>query len=1514
MSWIKSTECAGPRALSDVSSFVKVQEWAAYIFFAECPQHAILCIVDLTFLVAALSQCLWCNLHNTNNSSIFEEKKFNLRKFRGSRLTVTFVLTFVLAILMSIAHVGIAAVQIWHGCRSGWSSDLVREEVAIAVQSLAWILSTCILNNERKYCVTEHPMVLRVWWACSFLLFVLQFLGSLFRLTLPGGLSYDLQLNIDDIFVLVKFPVSLYLLIISINGVSGISARTEDLDDMLREPFLNNDIKDPKYPATTTGYAKASIYNRAVFMWLNPLLLKGAQRALEVSDVPQLASNDRAERMYNLFQCNWPQKPGTHPVRMTLLKCFWPQLAFTGILLLIKSCVMYIGPLLIQSFTNYVRGDSASRYDGYSLVIFLLVAKSVEVLSSHHYNFQCYKLGNNIRTAIMTVTYRKGLRLSASARQSYGVGQITNFMVVDAQQLSDAMLQLHLCWALPLQVVLALIILYKVIGLSAFAGLGTMVLIVAITMYNSGLQKEFQACISKVRDLRVKAINEALNYMRVIKLQAWDKEFQHQIERFRQSEFQWLTKFVYSMQFNMFTLWNTPSLVSAVAYSTCVLLRQELTTGKIFTAASTFRVVQEPIRNFPQAIIAIAQAFVALERLDKFMVSVELEPGSVLRLPASEEFPVTIEEGCFAWEEEARKPVLSNINVNVRKGSLVAIVGTVGSGKSSLLASMLGEMVKISGQVKVCGTAAYVSQSAWIQNATIQDNILFGLPMDRERYQQTLHACALELDIAAMDHGDQTEIGERGINLSGGQKQRIQLARAVYHNCDVYLLDDVFSAVDAHTGSHLFKECILGVLSGKTILLVTHQVEFLVGADLILVMHDGKIAQAGKYENVLQAGTVFEAIVAAHNDAMGLVHAEGNNTQMTTDLQHSKDLQEKSIVASSQQSSFASSSESLGEPGITADGSSKLIEEEQRETGHVDWKVYWLYMTKAYGCPALFVLLLNQAVWQGLLILSDYWLADEIPEGSNQSFHRGLFIRVYVALTGASWVCVLIRTMLMAAIGLRTTQLFFLEMLHSIFRAPMSFFDTTPSGRILSRFTADQTNLDIWLHYFFGGSMGVYFSAVGMIVVITLTTWPIIFLIIPLAWVYYKYQSYFITTSREITRLDSITKAPVIYHFSETVAGIATIRCFGKEEEFSQVNLDRVNTNMKMDFHNNSSNEWLGLRLEAIGTAVLCTAALLFVVLPDGAINSGLVGLALSYALGLNTSLYWSVWLTCTVENKMVSVERIRQYTVLPSEAPLEIKNCLPSPSWPEVGKIVTKTLKLRYRPNTPLVLKGVSFTIEGGQKVGVVGRTGSGKSTLVQAIFRLIEPASGQILVDDVDIATLGLHDLRSRFGVIPQEPVLFEGSIRNNIDLFGVHTDEEIWKVLEKCQLVDIVREKFEKLDAPVVEYGENWSLGQRQLFCFARALLKHCQILFLDEATASVDSQTDAVIQTLIRDELREHTVVSIAHRIPTVIDYDRVLVMDAGRVKEFSTPASLLSNSNSLFSALVKEYASRSGQRE
>lgn len=1249
---------------------------------------------------------------------------------------------------------------------------------------------------------------------------------------------------------------------------------------------------------------QANIFSRLSFHWVRPLLKLGNSRVLELKDVPGIPAQDRAEKNVQDFLKAWNARKGQKrnpSVCRALLQCYWRDVLHTGFLAFLKGAGTVAGPIFLYFFVDFAAGNVAFAHEGPILAACLFVVKMIENFSQRHWYFGVRRLGMKVQSAVMAAVYEKELRLSSAGKRRHATGEIVNYISVDAYRLSELIWWMHWTWMVPFEIVVSLGILFAVVGLATIPGLILIILfillITPLIMSMQSCQAEFMAA----QDERLRATSEILSGMKVIKLQAWEDKFKGFISRMRALEFKWLTGTQQKRNYATILYWLMPTIVTAVVLITCILMNMTLTTTIVFTVLATFRIIQDPIRTVPDVLSAIIQAHVAFQRLDLFLQEEELPADAVKKdTHCFSEYAIRVDSATLSWDPEDLKPSLRNINLVVKRGEKLAICGAIGSGKSTLLYSILGEIPKLQGSVEVSGRVAYVAQSAWIQTGSVRDNILFGLPYDEGRYRNAVRACALEQDMKSFSHGDLTEIGERGINMSGGQKQRIQLARAVYNDADIYVLDDPFSAVDAQTAATLFHDCVMGALHQKTVLLVTHQVEFLPAMDSILVMQDGEIRQAGTYKDLLESGDAFLRLVRAHEEALHSVTGNG----------HSHPHEEEGGAGLQKVGSLLPrrlSREEILEKANRADASTQLVQEEGKESGDAGWKPYVDYILVAGGGLAIVGMVVTQFAFSAAQLYSNMWLATEV---SNASISSSLLITVYGLVSTLSVLFFFFRSAIMVNLGLKASNSFFHGFTNAIMKAPMSFFDSTPSGRILNRASVDMSVLDLDIPFCFGFVLALVFDLLGIVIATAIATWEIILVVIPALLLVQYLQKYYAAAARELSRINSTTKAPIVNNSSETISGAATIRAFDMTRTFQKKNLVLIDDDASLYFHKHASLEWLIFRIE-LSCSVVVTAAALLVILKNN-ISPGFAGLAITYVLALNNCQIFLSWWQCMFAIFIVSVERIKQFMQLPMEAPAVIESNRPPAQWPSKGKVVLESLQIRYRENSPMVLKGITCSLEGGQKVGVVGRTGSGKTTLISAIFRLVEPCGGKIYIDDIDICSIGLHDLRFKLGIIPQEPVLFRGTVRTNLDPLNQYSDLEVWETLDKCQLGKVIRRLPLQLESPVADQGENWSAGQRQLFCLGRVLLKRSQVLVLDEATASIDSHTDALLQRLIRDEFSACTVITVAHRIPTVIDSDLVLALRDGYLVECAPPKRLIEQKASLFGQLVTEYWAQAGR--
>ncbi|KAI8975515.1 multi drug resistance-associated protein MRP [Mycotypha africana] len=1297
---------------------------------------------------------------------------------------------------------------------------------------------------------------------------------------------------------------------------------------------------------------RTNIFGRLTFSWMTPLMRLGYKHPLTMDDLWNLKSDDQSVNVGAEFQKNWQKelKKSKPSLLRALVMTLGGPFALAAAL---QDILQFTQPMLLKQLmvwvTSYNSPEPRPAYQGVLISIAMFITAICQTMFLHQYFQRCFTTGMRLRAALVTAVYQKTLVLSNASRQKSTVGEIVNHMSVDAQRLMDLCTYFHIVWSGPFQIIIALIFLYNTMGPSIGAGVGILILAIPLNTYLARKMRTYQKTQMGNKDARVKLMNEILNGIRVIKLYAWENPFLEKISFIRNDlELATLKKIGVLSAVQNFTWTSIPFLVSLSTFAVYVFVSETpLTSDIAFVAIALFGLLQFPLTVFPNVITSTIEASVSLYRIEDYLSSQELDPTAVTRINFrsdpnyNEDTPlVAINDGQFKWAEEDPAPVLSGINLEIRKGQLTAVVGRVGAGKSSLISALLGDTVKVGGDVILRGSVAYVPQQPWVMNATLRDNIVFGHRWDADFYDRVLEACSLKSDIAILSAGDQTEIGERGINLSGGQKARVSLARAIYARADVYLMDDPLSAVDAHVGRHIFDHVIGpdGILKSKARLLVTHGISYLPRVDEVVMLRDGQIALSGSYADLMGQKSELYALISDFGNQQnkssdnedevsneGRVDVENEEPYDNTDAasigmvpreedaplnRQRKRLNSETSVTSVKTLRRASLA-SLSKKGNSVKkdtAGDRLITVEESAKGSVTWDVYKQYAKSCsvYGVfTVIALLMLAQMASVGTNLWLKYWSNQNQNKGANHNVW--FYLGIYALIGWSSTLFAMVQTLVLwVYCAIRSARVLHTEMLETIVRSPMSFFDTTPLGRILNRFSKDQHTVDEVLPRTFNGYFRVLFSVIATVCIIAFSTPLFMILVIPLGIIYIYIQRYYLETSRELKRLDSVGKSPIYSHFQETISGVSTIRAYEQQRRFMFENECKLDDNQRAYFPSISCNRWLAVRLEFLGSIIILAAsafAVLDVVYGTSSIDAGLVGLSVSYALSVTQALNWVIRSYCEIETNIVSVERIKEYIDLPTEKYNAVRGV--SSMWPEKGLIEFRDYATRYRPGLDLALRDMSFTVKPKEKIGIVGRTGAGKSSLSLSLFRIVEAAKGSIYIDGVDIASLRLFDLRSRLTIIPQDPVLFAGTVRENLDPFGAHDDSELWQALQHSHLQDHISKMDGKLNAVVLEGGENFSVGQRQLICLARALLRRTTILILDEATAAIDVETDAIIQDTIRKQFAHCTILTIAHRINTVLDSDRILVLDKGRISEFDSPKSLIDNKKSIFYSMAKE---------
>ncbi|KAM8845061.1 multidrug resistance-associated protein 1 [Spinachia spinachia] len=1394
--------------------------------------------------------------------------------------------------------------------------------ISPTVLGFTMLLATLLIQYERMKGVQSSGVML-LYWLLALLCATVTFRSKIFQ-------ALDQPMTVC-VWRYTTFFTYYALLLVSLS----LSCLTDQL------PLFSEASKD----SNPCPEPAANFLSRITFWWISRLMVTGYRRPLEEKDLWSLNYEDRSHRVVPELVCRWnvecqkvkrtepstlfspkeavpsegkegravdesevlivkAQKAKEPSLFWALCLTFGPYFLISCLYKIIQDVLMFVGPEILRLLIRFVNNSSAPSWHGYFYTALLFICTCVQSLILQKYFHVCFVSGMRLRTAIIGAVYRKALVISSEARRTSTVGEIVNLMSVDAQRFMDLITYINMIWSAPLQVVLALYFLWQNLGPSVLAGVAVMVLMVPINAVIAMKTKTYQVAQMKSKDNRIKLMNEMLNGIKVLKLYAWELAFKDKVSAIRESELQVLKKAAYLGAVSTFTWICAPFLVALSTFTVYVLIdeRNVLDAQKAFVSLALFNILRFPLNMLPMVISSMVQASVSLKRLRVFLSHAELQEDSVEHKAAvGTSHSVSIVDGVFSWSR-TDSPTLKRLNVCIPEGSLVAVVGHVGSGKSSLLSALLGEMDKLEGSVAVKGSVAYVPQQAWIQNATLKDNIMFGQKSREAWYQRVVEACALQPDLEILPAGDETEIGEKGVNLSGGQKQRVSLARAVYCDRALYLLDDPLSAVDAHVGKHIFDQVVgpQGLLKDKTRLLVTHGLSYLPQADLILVLVEGEITEMGSYQHLMAtegAFAEFQRTYAAvdntdHDESVPKSGTKASETCNTTAL------------ASPEVSSVSKLGQTGEEDKVLGKKAKqpvvgKLTEADKASTGRVKLSVFGSYL-KAIGVLLSCISLLMFLAQHLGSLSSNYWLSlwtdDPVVNGTQPN--RRMRLGVYGALGLFQGLAVFGYSLSGSIGGILASRCLHQSMLYDVLRSPMSFFERTPSGNLVNRFAKEIDTIDSVIPSIIKMFMGSMFNVVGSCIIILIAT-PLVAIIIPfLGVLYFFVQRFYVASSRQLKRLESVSRSPIYTHFNETLLGTSVIRAFGEQERFICESDQRVDLNQKAYYPGIVANRWLAVRLEFVGNCIVSCAAL-FAVIARESLSPGIMGLSISYALQLTASLTWLVRMSSEVETNIVAVERVKEYSDTEKEAEWKQEPSRLPPGWPTDGCIDIRGLGLRYRSDLDLAIRNITLVINRGEKVGIVGRTGAGKSSLTLALFRIIEASEGHIFIDGIDISLLGLHELRSRITIIPQDPVLFSGSLRMNLDPFDCYSDEEVWRALELSHLKSFVSGLPNKLSHECSEGGENLSVGQRQLLCLARALLRKTKILVLDEATAAVDMETDNLIQSTIRSQFEDCTVLTIAHRLNTVMDYTRVLVLDKGEMAEFDSPHNLLTQRGAFY---------------
>jgi ABC-type multidrug transport system fused ATPase/permease subunit len=1212
-----------------------------------------------------------------------------------------------------------------------------------------------------------------------------------------------------------------------------------------------------------------------------------------------------------------------------------------------------LAPLLSKELINFVQyrtvdpSLSVGKGVGYAFgVVAIMVLNGICI---NHFLHRSLTTGAQCKSILTTALLRKSLIADAKTKHDFSPGKVTSLMSTDLARIDLAVGLLPFGLTFPVPVIIAIALLIHNIGVSALAGIAVFILAVLLTSSSMKRLMMMRRGATVFTDQRISLMREILLNMKIIKFYSWEDAYEKEIVDRRSKETRIIFKIQTIKNFLIAMSVSLPALISMIAFLVLFAVRNDKNPGAIFASLSLFSVLANQVLMLPLALATSADAMVGLNRVRQYLQSgdhgvqygdditddsdssfTETDSDVDVKDQLADDVAIELKNATFEWdifpdneesddstpeineeveevksttdddknnkEEKVAFKGFHDISFQIKKNEFVIITGPIGSGKSSLLTALSGFMTKSAGQLRYQSKPLLCSQPPWVQNATVRQNITFGEEYDPKWYDAVIAACSLEDDLENFPAGDRTEIGERGITLSGGQKARISLARAVYSKQSILLFDDVLSAVDSRVGRHIVDSCFLDLLKNQTRVLATHQLSLIESADRVLFLNGDGTINIGTVNELLAQSEAFVQLMA-----------------------FSKHSEEEEKTEEEVLDELAEEGESLALQLTAKDGkgeiSGVLFNEEERAKNQITWSVYRNYMKEGQGIFGIFAIPLA-----ALLLIADvfcsiftnvwlsFWISNKWADKSD-----GYYIGLYVMFTILAILFVIIEFVIIGYITITSAKKLNLKATKKILHTPMSFIDTTPMGRILNRFSKDTDALDNET----GDQIRLFLHPTAYVIgvlILCICYFPWFAIAVPpLVIVFIAFTNYYQATSREVKRIEAVKRSLVYNNFNEILTGMLTIKAYSSKERFLVKNSELINKMNEAYFIVIANQRWISVHLDLVAATLALIVSLLSVnrVFNINAASAGLVVTNVMQIAGLMSLILRAY---TQVENEMNSVERLTYYgNELEQESAYKLPENKPAESWPERGQIEFKNASLRYRENLPLVLKNLSLSVKPNEKIGICGRTGAGKSTIMMALYRMSELSEGQILIDGVDVSQIGLFDLRSKLSIIPQDPVLFIGTIRKNLDPFGESTDTQLWDALRRAGLIENIKNitnsegdlhKFH-LDQQVEDEGSNFSLGERQLLALARALVRNSKILILDEATSSVDYETDSKIQNTIINEFSHCTILCIAHRLKTILTYDRVLVLDQGEAVEFDTPTNLFNVQGSIFRQMCEK---------